>query len=1066
MLYNYMFRDIPDYIDLLHCRIKGEIIDIESNEPELRSNYHEIICNYKNDVELLTVGWEDWKTVREMWEENESKEIVIPDFITKEEFEELVKKWRTRKLKRKITPEWVNDMTLKVANCWDMLEIITGSQSNWRQIYPQRPFHSNDSPPLKKPVVSVGYEALDYNIQCSLSSKLMMIVKNESICMLKNFSSDCKINFGVDLSQLRHPKTKESLLHLITRTDRFKVELLDYALNDCGLIAYINDKDVTGQTALHRAVAHNQFGMARILMSYGADDTLQDNNGKTAGEYKSSENYIVNVQDILPIEHYELWNSFKSVVLEYYYHRYPTELKTHIQSILAFMLVSSLKKVAPPVVETLHRLNISSTPLGNDHGSYHRFYKQELIQKAIILNKEKKYLCNDVICIPIDSPLYSEVLARNYPAPFPYAPIETMEQMWRVFNRVNAVVEKNRVPVMIDITACLKDEKSFDILKAELLRRGGHLSAYIIPYAIDRYKGVNTLLIPQMGGCFDRSRGKNSLEYNIRSTLTYNGFVLTPDQVSEARLDDQSLLQILSDNKISMTDIGMQGLSIPTVCRDFNDFLCQPVIQKFRALSTENNAPPYLKVIPESIYRLLDGFSDCSIDECFNKLGLNEPLQLIYFSLLSEINSLIDCKHDFFNFTNQVEFIHQQIQNLHFVLLMAKSDGTSYAYDSKELEKGVVTRLTKGPQPTISTELPSPVVHLKASASRAISSILSSVEAEKGSNNLTVVVNDRMYFELYSIIKTSATYSVHTCEGNVSSDETALPLNFDNPPTNPVDLFVCEFRHNISSSPGIYKPESILEQIFMLDKDGLLASKCTVAIDTTIALEQSDEIREFFLHPKIQAMIHSGALNVVLFRSAQKFDMYGMDNYYGGLTITVNEKNSFKSFNSRMNHPDDQLGGLSYQGITHLQKSSGDCIDKYRQQIMDNTQKLYRQLPQELIKKSNEKDYPVQIVPIQDEHTVFIHVIFEKYQAISNLLNHLVYFAEREGLPLTYRQSFGFMTTNAMRSDGRGLRISVGLESEAMIALYAKFFHLLKDYLDFSKCTDPELFRFHQFLEA
>jgi len=70
-----------------------------------------------------------------------------------------------------------------------------------------------------------------------------------------------------------------------------------------------------------------------------------------------------------------------------------------------------------------------------------------------------------------------------------------------------------------------------------------------------------------------------------------------------------------------------------------------------------------------------------------------------------------------------------------------------------------------------------------------------------------------------------------------------------------------------------------------MHKQQLLSDRCTILIDNTIDLENSDQLKEFFNNVIIKDLILDGKLNVVLLKSAQKFDMLGMDNYYGEFSL-------------------------------------------------------------------------------------------------------------------------------------------------------------------------------------
>ena len=56
-------------------------------------------------------------------------------------------------------------------------------------------------------------------------------------------------------------------------------------------------------------------------------------------------------------------------------------------------------------------------------------------------------------------------------------------------------------------------------------------------------------------------------------------------------------------------------------------------------------------------------------------------------------------------------------------------------------------KLTTGDDPILPKELESPKIHLNASAMHGLSSIMASVEAEKGTNHLTAAVMKDSYYE-------------------------------------------------------------------------------------------------------------------------------------------------------------------------------------------------------------------------------------------------------------------------------------------------------------------------------
>ena len=104
--------------------------------------------------------------------------------------------------------------------------------------------------------------------------------------------------------------------------------------------------------------------------------------------------------------------------------------------------------------------------------------------------------------------------------------------------------------------------------------------------------------------------------------------------------------------------------------------------------------------------------------------------------------------------------------------------------------------------------------------------------------------------------------------------------------------------------------------------------------------------------------------------------MLGMDNYYGGITIGLNDVGSFNAFNTRMDRPEDQLGGLSYQGLTHLHRCASASIDSYRKAAMGKIRlgSMVSSLSRQSIPEGTTS--PLQILRIEDKRLIFLDIKF------------------------------------------------------------------------------------------
>ena len=162
-----------------------------------------------------------------------------------------------------------------------------------------------------------------------------------------------------------------------------------------------------------------------------------------------------------------------------------------------------------------------------------------------------------------------------------------------------------------------------------------------------------------------------------------------------------------------------------------------------------------------------------------------------------------------------------------------------------------------------------------------------------------------------------------------------------------------------------YASENVLEQVLQLLNTPNGAQQLTVVLDITIM--SNDSLKEFTSNKEIEEQIKSGRLNIVLLWSAQKFDIQGEDNYFGGVVVTLNNPAHFQAFNDRMNLDEDQLKGLSYQGITHSHKYAAKSTEEYKKVFTENIRKVYAQLPDDLI---NGNQF-FAVAQIEDKETVF-----------------------------------------------------------------------------------------------
>ena len=614
---------------------------------------------------------------------------------------------------------------------------------------------------------------------------------------------------------------------------------------------------------------------------------------------------------------------------------------------------------------------------------------------------------------------------------------------------------------------------------------------------ITKHKGVDVLVVPKLFKPLteDEKKALSQEELALRgkadedernvfmeagghdsrkldSSMIESGSRMDPIAAKEALLNFATPQQLLESSKLTSVKLATKGTQNFTVCKDINDFLKTATFQKFRQLSTEKDAPPYQKFYPEATADLLAGLAQVSkdqggLDKVFENKQITEVLQHAYYRMLNAMAGAATYKGNLIEFMNNIELIHDQLQ---MILAVAEPHAPETTF-SEGIVKALRENTGKDDKPTLPQEISDPLVSHKASAMHSVASVLSSVEDQKekaeGVRKLTALVLKDNYYEAHGAVENSKTYDVSVLDGwklkdANGADQALTDQAFENgkKPAGPIDVFICDFHHNISVERSEYKVENLEHQVEELFKNGLVADKFTVAIDCTVDYIRSEDIKKFL--EKHKNRITDGKMNVVLYRSAQKFDMLGMDNYYGGYTVTINDGKSYQAFNDRINKKEDQATGLSHQGMAHLVKFGSKHQDDYRTAIMENTKKLYDGLPARC--RGDEKS-PLMIAKTEDPRNAFLDIQFpgrSELFAVGNTMPgkgpilegfyvHFIKWAQGQNLAFTTRPSFGFSTTNFTLIAGSKVRLNPGLESEEALNKYIGYFTKVLQLLEDSE---------------
>lgn len=839
----------------------------------------------------------------------------------------------------------------------------------------------------------------------------------------------------VDIAGWRNEEN-ENLLHIAAKV-RGHGEVLQFLL---GLEMDPNSTDKSGNTPLHTAAKNGYVRGGFILVNYGADTEVENKNGNTpldlaeeAGVAYLDENRLIAGKangevDSVFVE----WFKNQAVMLEFLSETSGvSEAGKEQLKLLAIQAFSKAANIGKGVAKSY---DLQITPFFADSGGYHRSTGSKIVQNAEFAF-DKDMNRGGVIVKLIHSPLVRENLAREFSD---NGEIFTFHNLEEDFHRLVEILTKQEEKTgstssfVIDFSAfanSAEEVRKFQQKWNAVARENPVFwKKNILKIAFQKHKGQHVMLL---------SETNQEKIYHVERILRTSGFVPSPDQSKKAWLQVNDLTSILGLQNLPEASLATKGAKIPKVCENIQELLSRN--KQFCSLGNNDQAPPYQRILAQGATRLIEGLIDRGVEHAFEEEGLGDLLQIIYFKINHAMGMAMQEKENLLPFLNQIEQIHQEIQNILAILSIQNP------YDEKQFSESAKRKLTSGDSPVIPPDL-EPKFSVKPSCMHAVGSVMASVEAEKGTNELGVVVLKDCYYESAGTLEKSKTYEVSCLNGD-HFDGTPESLDFDKPPNRKIDLFVCEFHHNISVDRTEYHEEDITNQILAMHERGFLADKCTVMIDTTIDLEQSPSMKKLLSNPEIMQLIKEGNLNLCFVRSAQKFDMLGMDNYYGGVVATVNNGIDYSVFDERMEDPDDQLGGLSYQGMAHLQTHSGDTPDQYRQAIMQNTALFYKNLPSEMKGKIGN---PVQISTMNDDRLVFLdiktehpHPQFVRYVSLA-----ITELGKKAGLPITVRASFGFAMTNLIGITHSGTRITPGLEKEEDIIAHAKVFQKIQDMMN------------------
>ncbi len=247
-----------------------------------------------------------------------------------------------------------------------------------------------------------------------------------------------------------------------------------------------------------------------------------------------------------------------------------------------------------------------------------------------------------------------------------------------------------------------------------------------------------------------------------------------------------------------------------------------------------------------------------------------------------------------------------------------------------------------------------------------------------------------------------------------------------------VDLLALQFNPSLRTDPNIkeYKREDvhgIINKCLRI-KNG---SPFTVILDSTFDAIQSQIVNG--LIQEFEKEIRRGSLNIICFRSGNKYDLFGMDNYYGAPFFMVNNQDvHWASFQALFTDPILQCDRLSMNWFCLAYKYAAKELQLYQRLIFENTRAFLDDIPEKLLSPTAR----YRVIPMQegvDPPFIDIKVTgpLHRMKGCALVAGSLYLSSMEGGYPIFSRPSLGFYHPNfTMIFDEKvtTIRLTLGLD--------------------------------------
>lgn len=556
-----------------------------------------------------------------------------------------------------------------------------------------------------------------------------------------------------------------------------------------------------------------------------------------------------------------------------------------------------------------------------------------------------------------------------------------------VFEELKAKLENEKLPLVIDLTAF----KESQIAKFfEQCKEKGLDSDQIIGIQFIKKDEIGAIVLVKP------SEKKRDFLLNLisRSGLTANGIEL--DRCSEKPFKANTLSQeTKGQNK-----------------ENFAHFLKQ----------VKPSSHPQKNLMLQATLKILNSLITSISDEKYQQIQ-NTSAQYIAeraFARIEERLKTLSEEKSFFEYVTILEKVHAEM-----TALIEIFGNFSFA-DFSNTYQSLLTKVPEELKAKISCTLHS-------SAMTSFAALVKCAEKQNGQTPL-VLYGSNTYYECIDF----ADYFAKGCLIDEASSAE----------WQEVDIILTQFHPVLNLDENAsYKMENVAAIIHKTlavreNKPLTIALDCT--FDYIDSQKAADLLKEF------QSEIAEGKLNFALFRSGAKFDMLGMDNYWGAPFFMVhNGAAHWDGFNDLLENPLLLTDRLSLNWFCLSYMSASSELENYRRQIFENTRKLLNQAP---------LFDPMEISLEPAFCTIKVHGSLHAFKS-QVILAYLALKNMEHGYPLFFRPSIGFFHTNCglfHEENFSNIRLTIGLDPAEVDFLTASLKEILHNFIQLTGKQDKE----------